>query len=89
MKREELLGKKDAKTWRKIFTSPEFVQDFAYNGSDLGSQYTKSATTFKLWAPTADKVVLQRFESGDPECEECSKSISMTYTDKGVFMAEV
>lgn len=57
MKREELLGKKDAKTWRKIFSSQEFVQDFTYDGSDLGSQYTKSATTFKLWAPTADKVV--------------------------------
>ena len=89
MKREELLGKKDAKTWRKIFSSQEFVQDFTYDGSDLGSQYTNSATTFKLWAPTADKVVLQIFESGDLECEECSESISMTYTDRGVFAAEV
>ena len=42
MKREELLGKKDAKIWRKIFTSPEFVQDFTYDGSDLGSQYTSN-----------------------------------------------
>lgn len=65
MKREELLGKKDAKTWRKIFSSQEFVQDFTYDGSDLGSQYTNSATTFKLWAPTADKVILQIFESGE------------------------
>lgn len=89
MKREELLGKKEGRVWKDIFTSPEFVQNFVYEGKDLGCQYEKNTATFKLWAPTADKVILQIFESGDPECEECKQSVPMAYTDKGVFALEL
>lgn len=89
MKRQELLGKKKAQEWKEIFTSKEFVENFVYDGRDLGSRYTKEATTFKLWAPTADKVVVQIFESGDPECTEYSESFPMAYTDKGVFALEI
>ena len=30
------------------------LDSFAYSGNDLGATYTKSSTTFKVWAPKAD-----------------------------------
>ena len=35
-----------------------------YNGKDLGAIYTKSATTFKVWAPSASKVEVKRYKTG-------------------------
>lgn len=35
-----------------------------YNGSDLGATYTKAATTFKVWAPSASKVQIKRYTTG-------------------------
>lgn len=38
--------------------------DVTYDGNDLGASYTKEGTTFKVWAPTATKVVLNRYSTG-------------------------
>ncbi len=35
-----------------------------YSGQDLGATYTKSSTTFKVWAPSASKVELKRYTTG-------------------------
>lgn len=35
-----------------------------YSGSDLGATYSKSSTTFKVWAPSASKVVLNLYKTG-------------------------
>ena len=35
-----------------------------YSGSDLGANYTKAATTFKVWAPSASKVQIKRYTTG-------------------------
>ena len=35
-----------------------------YTGDDLGANYTKEATTFKVWAPTASDVKLKRYKTG-------------------------
>ena len=32
------------------------LDKLAYNGDDLGAAYTKEATTFKVWSPTASRV---------------------------------
>ena len=34
---------------------------YAYSGNDLGVTYTKDATTFKVWSPTATGVKLNIF----------------------------
>lgn len=36
----------------------------AYSGNDLGATYTKTATTFKVWAPTASSVKIKRYTTG-------------------------
>ena len=37
---------------------------YAYSGNDLGATYSKSSTTFKVWAPTASKVQIKRYKTG-------------------------
>ena len=37
----------------------EQLDSLAYSGDDLGAVYSKESTTFKVWAPTAEKVVLK------------------------------
>lgn len=44
--------------WRHIVSTDRFDQHYFYQGHDLGPQYTKSMTTFKVWAPTANQVSL-------------------------------
>jgi pullulanase len=42
-----------------------FDQIFAYDGNDLGATYNKEKTTFKVWAPTAEQVALNLYDSGE------------------------
>ena len=47
-----------------IFDSAYFAENFHYDGDDLGAVINGENTTFKVWAPTASKVVLNLFEAG-------------------------
>ena len=51
--------------WYEIFSSPEFDSLYAYSGNDLGCNHTPSQTIFKLWAPTASKVSVNIYNSGN------------------------
>ncbi|MGN1399621.1 MAG: alpha-amylase family glycosyl hydrolase [Erysipelotrichaceae bacterium] len=44
--------------YRFVVKTAEFQQQFYYDGNDLGAIVKNGKTTFKLWAPTADKVWL-------------------------------
>ena len=67
----------------KIFDTPEFGEMYNYDGDDLGSYINGDSTTFKVWAPTASKVVLNLYESGHEG--ESFKDIEMTLGEKGVW----
>lgn len=60
---------------------------YAYSGNDLGATYTKSATTFKVWAPTATKVQIKRYTTGsDTETGAAViETKDMTKGDKGIW----
>ena len=66
-----------------IFDSEEFIENYTYDGDDLGAYVHGDSTVFKLWAPTASKVVLNLFTAGDGG--EAFKKIEMTKVDKGVW----
>ncbi|MEI7668329.1 MAG: type I pullulanase, partial [Erysipelotrichaceae bacterium] len=51
-------------TFNKVYTSAGFTEAYTYTGV-LGATYTKPSTTFRLWAPTADSVILNLFTAGD------------------------
>ncbi len=49
---------------RPSFDSTAFRKAFHYAGSDLGAVYTRTATTFRLWAPLADAVAVVFYRAG-------------------------
>lgn len=44
--------------WGAIVRTPEFDQHFYYTGNDLGPLYDKTQTTFKLWSPISEQVLV-------------------------------
>ena len=50
-------------------TASDYSSYATYSGSDLGSNYTSSATTFKLWAPTSTSVTVKLYATGSDEEE--------------------
>ena len=66
-----------------IFDSQYFADNYHYDGTDLGATIKGGNTTFKVWAPTASKVVLNLFEAGDGV--DAYKSVDMVMGDKGVW----
>ena len=59
-----------------------YLDSQAYSGTDLGCTYTKSKTTFKVWAPTASKVQLRRYTTGS-DSEDGAKIIATEDMSKG------
>ena len=66
-----------------IFDCDEFVENYTYDGDDLGAVIQDTATTFKVWAPTASKVVLNLYTAGN-DCD-AFETVEMTRGDRGVW----
>ena len=66
-----------------IFDSEYFAANYHYDGNDLGATTNGKNTTFKVWAPTASKVVLNLFAAGNGV--DAYKSVDMVKGDKGVW----
>lgn len=70
----------------KVFDSAAFVENYVYDGDDLGATLTGSGTRFKVWAPTASRVRVLLYEAGaggDPV-----ETIEMARGEKGVWTAD-
>ena len=70
-----------------IYTTEEFENAYTYDGKDLGLTYDKEAGkfTFKVWAPTADNVTLNVYQTGTKGDNTGKQSFEMTKGDKGVW----
>ena len=72
--------------WYKIFSSPEFDSLYSYPNNDLGCNYSPSQTTFNLWAPTASKVSVNIYNTGNYKTDiKPIINYPMTYKLKGVW----
>jgi pullulanase len=60
-----------------------FDEEFYYDGDDLGVICTDDACEFAIWAPTANRIVVEIFKSQGPYVVELKRS------DKGVFRSHV
>ena len=67
----------------KIFDSEYFKENYLYDGNDLGAVINGDNTTFKVWAPTASKVMLNLFNKGHEG--NAYKSVEMVKGEKGVW----
>ena len=83
-----------------IFDTPEFGEMYNYDGNDLGSTINADgSTTFKVWAPTAAKVVLDLYDKGNEvdaegkpipgSARDAKQNIEMTLGEKGVWSVTV
>ena len=88
--RKLLIENKPGKKWREIFNSQDFEEEYYYEGNDLGANYSKEKTTFKVWSPTAEDVLLNLYTTGseEEEGERCLESIPMELIEKGVWVHE-
>ncbi|MBQ8414946.1 MAG: type I pullulanase [Clostridia bacterium] len=66
-----------------VFDSDYFLENYIYDGDDLGAIINGDSTTFKVWAPTASKVVLNLFTSGHEG--DAYKSVDMVKGERGVW----
>ncbi|MBQ9467377.1 MAG: type I pullulanase [Clostridia bacterium] len=72
----------------KIFDSQAFVENYVYDGDDLGAVIVEDGSTvFKVWAPTASKVFLNLFNDGEKDF--AIDSLEMTKGEKGVWSINV
>ena len=65
--------------------SGSFEAEFTYTGSDLGHTWTREATFFRLWAPTAAEAWVNLYRSGNPGADDRSHQFSMAAGEKGTW----
>jgi pullulanase len=89
--RDLLIRNKTGKDWGELFNSKEFDDEFYYDGDDLGANYSKERTIFKVWAPTAEAVYLNLYNKGseDEKSSYCMENFSMKLIEKGVWTVKV
>lgn len=68
---------------RYFVKEDSFDEMFYYDKNDLGANYTKEFTIFKIWAPIASKVILN-YEIDGEEFE-----VNMNKKEKGIFEIKV
>ena len=57
-------------------------EEYIYHGNDLGAVYTTHNTTFKVWAPTVEKITVIVYETFN---DESGQKYVMTKGEKGVW----
>jgi pullulanase len=84
--REYLTKSHTDKEWYEIFSSPSFDEQYAYEGNDLGCNYSKKQTIFNLWAPTAYNASVALYSSGNYKEDKKPISINkMNYKERGLW----
>jgi len=70
------------------YSTKIFEKKYTYNGNDLGAVWTKEATAFRVWAPMAEKVMLNLYQTGDPETADLLEQFDMKKDVKGTWIAK-
>ena len=68
-----------------LFSSNRFASEYTYHGDDLGATWSAASTTFKVWAPTATKVSVIRYRSGNYANNDKIATTEMKRGAKGVW----
>ena len=70
------------------YSTADFEEQYTYEGDDLGATWTPEKTTFRVWAPTADKVWLNLYESGNADADDLIDWVPMTADVNGTWVLE-
>lgn len=66
------------------FSTREFIEANSYDGNDLGATWEKEQTRLRIWAPTASRVSVNLYKSGDQD--DCFQTLEMTRDIKGTWV---
>jgi len=69
------------------FSTREFEASMTYHGDDLGAVWTEEETRFRVWAPTAEQVVVNLYRTG--EQSDLLQKIIMKKASGGTWTATV
>ncbi len=75
-------------TMPNIYSTDAFEADYTYTGDDLGAQWSPESTRFRVWAPTAEEVLLNLYGSGTEGTDDLLEQIAMTADVNGTWTAE-
>lgn len=67
------------------YSTKAFEDTYTYTGNDLGATWSEEETVFKVWAPTAKKVMVNLYKSGDDEKNDLLNTIEMSPLEQGVW----
>lgn len=67
-----------------LYQSHDFVEQFHYDGDDLGITLGSKSIDFKLWSPVAESVLLRLFKSGDLD-SPVMETVKMIKTEGGIW----
>lgn len=70
-----------------VYSTPEFEEQYTYTGDDLGATWSESATSFRLWAPTAESVSVILYDSGTDYEKNIIDTIEMAPDVNGTWIA--
>ncbi|MCM1283815.1 MAG: type I pullulanase [Muribaculaceae bacterium] len=68
-----------------IYSTPEFEEAYTYEGEDLGAVWSKDSTSFRVWAPTAEEMYLNLYESGSAGKDDLIEQLPMTADANGTW----
>ena len=60
------------------YETKEFEDKYTYTGNDLGATWTKEKTTFRVWSPEAEAVVVNLYKSGTEGTDDLIDTLTMT-----------
>ena len=71
---------------KKLYSSNEFINEYTYSNNDLGITYSKEKTIFKIWAPTAEKIILNLYKSGNYNKNDLINSYELESAENGTWI---
>ena len=70
----------------EFYSTPDFEAAYTYRGNDLGVVLTKDSTAFRLWAPLADAVTINFYQTGDPDAQDLMYTKEMERDVSGTWV---
>lgn len=71
-----------------IYSTESFEEEYTYTGTDLGATWSSEKTAFRVWAPTAEGVKVNLYESGTPETKDLIEQVEMQKDVNGTWVAQ-
>ena len=71
------------------YSTKAFEAAYTYEGDDLGANWSKEQTFFRLWAPTATAVKINLYQTGDYRVNDLLEQVEMTPDVNGTWIATV